>query len=206
MAPALIGWQRCCPGAQAARRSPAGAPPDYAPPSGPTLRRRGLHGYRRADFGRSRERSGAPAHTLAGTEPHLVAWATIPPTGWKLVTLAREEIVFSPSRTLSDDLVAIGWVMLGGLVGFYLIFFSFLYRRAQAVSRSISEPLAEIERMAHRIAIGDYEHALPDFEVSEFRHTAGELERMGRLLGDSNRARESAESRLTDATRNCRRS
>jgi signal transduction histidine kinase/HAMP domain-containing protein len=136
--------------------------------------------------------------TLAGAEPHLVAWATIPATDWKLVTLAREEIVFRPSRTLSDDLVAIGWVMLGGLVGFYLIFFSFLYRRAQAVSRSISEPLAEIERMAHRIAIGDYQHALPAFEVSEFRHTAGELERMGRLLGDSNRARESAETRLTE--------
>ena len=136
--------------------------------------------------------------TLAGGEPHLVAWATIPATGWKLVTLAPEEIVFRPSRALSDDLVAIGWVMLGGLVGFYLVFFSFLYRRAQAVSRSISAPLAEIERLAHRIAIGDYEHALPDFEVSEFRHTARELERMGRLLGDSNRARESAEARLTE--------
>ena len=136
--------------------------------------------------------------TLGDAEPRLVAWATIPATGWKLVTLAPEDVVFAPSRTLSDELVTIGWIMLGGLVGFYLFFYSFLYRRAQAVSRSIAEPLAEIERMAHRIAVGDFGHALPAFEVREFRHTAGELERMGRLLGDSNRARESAEARLTE--------
>ncbi len=88
--------------------------------------------------------------------------------------------------------------MLGGLAGFYLIFFTFLYRRARFVSRSISQPLAQIERMAHRIAVGEYEQALPAFGVSEFRHTVGELQQMGRLLGDSNRARETAEARLTE--------
>ncbi len=164
-----------------------------SPAAGPQFGRGELPAIR-AKFGGA----ASGTATLASAEPHLVAWATIPSTGWKLVTLAPEEAVFGPSRTLSDDLVAIGWIMLGGLFGFYLIFFTFLYRRAQAVARSISEPLAEIERMAHRIAIGYYEHALPAFEVSEFRHTAGELERMGRLLGDSNRARESAETRLTE--------
>ena len=48
------------------------------------------------------------------------------------------------------------------------------------------------------IAIGEYEQALPAFGVSEFRHTVGELQQMGRLLGESNRAREAAESRLTE--------
>jgi signal transduction histidine kinase len=81
--------------------------------------------------------------------------------------------------------------------GFYLAFW-FLYRRARVVSRSISEPLSQIERMAHRIAVGEYEHALPEFAVREFRHTVGELGHMGRLLGDSNRAREAAEARLTE--------
>jgi len=155
----------------------------------------------RAVFQAARGKLGAEPSgtaTLEGAEPYLVAWATVPSTGWKLVTLAPEAAVFGPSRSLSDELVAIGLVMLGGLVAFYLFFFSFLYRQARAVTRSISEPLTEIERMAHRIAIGEYEHALPAFEVNEFRHTAGELERMGRLLGDSNRARESAESRLTE--------
>ena len=88
--------------------------------------------------------------------------------------------------------------MLAGLVGFYLVFFTFLYRRARFVSRSIAEPLTQIERMAHRIAVGEYEQAAPAFGVSEFRHTVGELQRMGRLLGESNSARADAESRLTE--------
>ena len=108
------------------------------------------------------------------------------------MSIVPEQAVFGPSRTLNSDLAAVGWVMLAGLAGFYAIFFTFLYRRARVVSHRIAEPLRQIERMAHRIAVGDYEQASPEFGVSEFRHTVGELQRMGRLLGDSNRARENA--------------
>ena len=135
---------------------------------------------------------------LDGQSPHLVAWETIPAVGWKLMSLVPEQAVFGPSRTLNRDLAAVGWVMLAGLAGFYVIFFTFLYRRARVVSHRIAEPLRQIERMAHRIAVGDYEQVSPEFGVSEFRHTVGELQRMGRLLGDSNRAREDAEARLTE--------
>ncbi len=135
---------------------------------------------------------------LDGQSPHLVAWETIPSVGWKLMSLVPEQAVFGPSRALNRDLAAVGWVMLAGLVGFYIVFFTFLYRRARIVSHGIAEPLQQIERMAHRIAVGDYEQASPEFGVSEFRHTVGELQRMGRLLGDSNRARADAEARLTE--------
>ena len=135
---------------------------------------------------------------LDGREPHLIAWQTIPSVGWKLMSVVPEQAVFGPSRALNEDLAVVGWIMLAGLVGFYIVFFTFLYRRARHVSQSISHPLEQIERMAHRIAVGEYEQTLPSFGVSEFRHTVGELQQMGRLLGDSNRAREAAESRLTE--------
>ncbi|HEX9707422.1 MAG TPA: ATP-binding protein [Steroidobacteraceae bacterium] len=157
--------------------------------------------YRREDFaeiGKLLLTQPSGNGRLDGDEPHLVAWQTIPSVGWKLMSLVPEQAVFGPSRALNEDLAVVGWVMLGGLIGFYLIFFTFLYRRARFVSRSISQPLALIERMAHRIAIGEYEQVSPEFGVSEFRHTVGELQQMGRLLGDSNRAREAAEARLTE--------
>ncbi len=157
--------------------------------------------FQRADFADIARLLGAQpsgSARLEGPEPLLVAWQTIPSAGWKLMSLAPEEAVLGPSRALSRDLAAVGWVMLAGLVGFYLVFFAFLYRRARVVSRSIVEPLTQIERMAHRIAVGEYEQAAPAFSVSEFRHTVGELQRMGRLLGESNSARADAESRLTD--------
>ncbi len=157
--------------------------------------------FRRADFAEIARLLGAEhagSARLEGPEPLLVAWQTIPSAGWKLMSLVPEEAVLGPSRALSRDLTIVGWVMLAGLVGFYLVFFTFLYRRARYVSRSIAEPLTQIERMAHRIAVGEYEQAAPAFGVSEFRHTVGELQRMGRLLGESNSAREEAETRLTE--------
>ena len=157
--------------------------------------------YRRPDFaeiGNLLKTQAAGIGRLEGAAPQLVAWVTIPSVGWKLMSLVPEGAVLGPARTLSRDLAALGWVMLAGLVGFYLVFFTFLYRRARIVSRSIAEPLTQIERMAHRIAVGEYEQTLPPFGVSEFRHTVGELQSLGRLLGDSNRARAEAESRLTE--------
>ena len=71
---------------------------------------------------------------LDGPSPHLVAWETIPSVGWKLMSLVPEQAVFGPSRALNRDLAAVGWVMLAGLAGFYVIFFTFLYRRARIVS------------------------------------------------------------------------
>ena len=157
--------------------------------------------FRRADLaaiGNLLQAQPSGVSRLDGPQPHLVAWKTIPSVGWTLMSLVSEEAVSGQSRALADDLAVIGWIMLAGLAGFYLIFFTFLYRRARVVSRSISKPLSQIERMAHRIAVGEYEHPLPEFGVSEFRHTVGELRHMGRLLGDSNRAREAAEARLTE--------
>ncbi len=157
--------------------------------------------YRRADLagiGKMLRTEPAGSGRLGGSEPHLIAWQTIPSVGWKLMSLVPERAVFGPSRALNRDLATVGWIMLAGLVGFYLIFFTFLYRRARYVSRSIAEPLTQIERMAHRIAVGEYDQASPQFAVNEFRHTVGELQQMGRLLGDSNRAREAAEARLTE--------
>ncbi len=157
--------------------------------------------YRRTDFaeiGKLLRTQPSGSGRIDGSEPHLIAWQTIPSVGWKLMSLVPEQAVFGPSRALNDDLAGVGWIMLGGLIGFYLIFFTFLYRRARHVSRSISHPLEQIERMAHRIAVGEYEQVLPEFGVREFRHTVGELQQMGRLLGEANRAREVAEARLTE--------
>lgn len=126
---------------------------------------------------------------LAGPEPYLVAWQTIPSVGWKLMSLVPEQAVFAPSRALNRDLATIGWVLVAGLAGFYAFYLAVLYRRARYVSRSIAEPLAQIERMARRIAVGQFEQAPPEFHVGEFRHTVGELSRLGRLLGDADRAK-----------------
>jgi signal transduction histidine kinase len=169
--------------------------------SADTFKPEEFNAYQRSDLAQIGEllrTQPAGSARLDGPQPHLVAWQTIPAVGWKLMSVVPETAVFGPSRTLNQDLAAVGWVLVGGLVSFYAVFFTFLYRRARYVSRSITEPLMQIERMAHRIAVGEYEQASPEIGISELRHAVRELEQLGRLLGDSNRAREEAEARLKD--------
>ncbi len=157
--------------------------------------------YHRKDFaaiGDLLAREPVGIGRLDGPRPHLVAWHTIPTAAWKLMTLVPEDAVLAPSRALSEELAIIGWIMLGGLAGFYAIFFTYLYRRAHHVSKTISRPLEQIEHMVRRISVGDYEQKTPQFGVREFQHTVGELQHLGRLMGDSDRARQSAEARLTE--------
>ena len=97
------------------------------------------------------------------------------------MSLVPEQAVFGPRARSAGTSRPIGWIMLAGLVGFYLVFFTFLYRRARVLSHRIAEPLTQIERMAHRIAVGEYEQAIPEFGVTEFRHTRGRAAAAGPL-------------------------
>ncbi len=128
--------------------------------------------------------------------PHLVSWETVTATSWTLVVMVPEAEVFASATALSARLATIGWIMLAGLVGFYALFFTFLFWRARKVSSVIAAPLKEIEGISRRVAGGEYELRPAGFAVAEFQQTLDALVHMGSVLGDSNRARAAAEETL----------
>lgn len=89
--------------------------------------------------------------------PRLASFDTVPQTGWKLVIIAPTDRIFASARGLNERLQTIGFVMLGVLFAFYMLFFAFLLFRARKMSDLIAQPLSEITRlidtMGHREAL-----------------------------------------------------
>ncbi|EIK52427.1 hybrid sensory histidine protein kinase [Stutzerimonas stutzeri TS44] len=108
---------------------------------------------------------GVQPVTLGG-RPHLVAWETIEPTGWRLLTVVDEADVFSQTNALASRYQQIGYLLIAGLVLFYLLFFAFMWLRARRLSQQLLSPIAGISRMIDQIGQGS---RLPQQIRSEIR-------------------------------------
>lgn len=131
----------------------------------------------------------------------IVSWATIPETGWKLLITVPENKVYATSQSLASRLNTLAWIMVGGMLVFYVIFFSILFRRAKQMSEFISQPLEHIDNMVKSVASGQYKQQPPDFPVDELSRTAHGIVQMGMQLDDASQSRELAEQALVQLTR-----
>lgn len=144
-------------------------------------------------------------HDSGLTQAHLngkqiVSWATIPETGWKLLITVPEHNIYAPAQSLSARLNTLAWLMVGGMLVFYFIFFILLYRRAREMSEFISQPLALIDTMVAGVANGHYLQAAPAFPVRELKHTAEGIVSMGSQLNSARISRDLAEEALNVRT------
>lgn len=90
------------------------------------------------------------------TGPSLVAWRTIPTTDWKLVVVVAEDHLLAHVRQVGSNFNRVGIGMLLLLLGFYAVFFTWVYRTAQQQSSALTEPLQALGAMARRIAGGAF--------------------------------------------------
>jgi len=132
--------------------------------------------------------------TLKGK--HIVSWSTIPETGWKLLVTVPEHEVYAPAQSLADRLNRLAWLMVGGMLLFYLIFFTVLWRRARQMSEFISQPLQHIDGMVRDVAAGNFQQAVPEFQVEELSRTAQGIVQMGSQLDAAGKSRDQAQQAL----------
>lgn len=131
----------------------------------------------------------------------MVSWATIPETGWKLLITVPESNVYATSQSLATRLNTLAWLMVGGMLLFYIVFFSLLFRRAKQMSEFISQPLEKIDNMLKNVADGQYQQIAPNFNVSELSRTGQGIVKMGSQLHEASKSRELAEEALLLLTR-----
>ncbi|MBF0588407.1 MAG: response regulator [Magnetococcales bacterium] len=136
--------------------------------------------------------------SLGGTTK-LAAWSQIPETGWRLLLLAPESEVNARADTLGEQVKHIAWLMIAGMIAFYAIYFMMLYQRARRMSRTLSEPLLEINHIAHGFSKGKYDQHPPTFEVTELTETSHHVVQMGWDMKQEILARRAAEKRLESA-------
>nr|WP_254621514.1 ATP-binding protein [Stutzerimonas stutzeri] len=127
----------------------------------------------------------------------LVAWTTVPQTGWHLLAVVDEAQVFSQTNALASHFQQIGYLLIGGLLVFYLLFFAFIWLRARRLSQALLTPLAGISRMMAAIGSGQWRPQPPEAsairEVDELtQHTLA----LGGRLETSEAQRSQAQERL----------
>jgi len=116
---------------------------------------------------------------------HLAGWATIPQTGWKLLTLTPTSEVMADA---AQPHATIRRTVLGSALGLVLLLLLgswFATVRSRRAAVRLTTPLEEIARMANQTGDGKYLHRLPPGWFEE-QHLAGEaLLRLGeKLQGD----------------------
>ncbi len=102
-----------------------------------------------------------------GTAPYLLAQATEPVTGWKLMVLADKGRILAPIHALEHQARTIGFAAIAAMLLFYVLFFVYLLLNARRISRRISEPVAEIARRSGEIARGSYDIAFTASGIEE---------------------------------------
>ena len=128
--------------------------------------------------------------------PRLVAWTTVPQTGWHLLAVVDEAKVFSQTNALASRFQQIGYLLIGGLVLFYLLFFAFIWLRARRLSQSLLTPIDGIARMMAAIGLGQWRPGAQASEIRELDELTQRTLALGGQLETSEARRTQAQERL----------
>ncbi|MFM1782475.1 MAG: hypothetical protein RIS14_228 [Pseudomonadota bacterium] len=131
-----------------------------------------------------------------GGKVHLVAWTTIEQTGWRMMTVVAEEDIFQQTNALAARFTQIGYLLIAGLVFFYLLFFTYMWVRSRSLSARLEKPIIGVSSMMDQIGNGLWKPAKAVSEISEFDAMAEHASVMGQRLGQSEDERQQAQQRL----------
>lgn len=125
--------------------------------------------------------SGVLSMPLNGRQ-HLVAWATIPATNWHLLMVVDEAEVFSQTNALANHYRNIGYLLIAGLVLFYLLFFAIMWGRTRNLSDKLKAPIAGIAAMLQAIGKGNLHPPKPQSDIAELEGIIADVQVMGDQL------------------------
>lgn len=112
----------------------------------------------------------------------FVAWSTIPETQWKLLLIVDENKMYHDSRLLEEKYQNIGYMMIYGLIGFYIIFLAYIWYSSKKMTAYISTPLAQIQNMLYQISNGHFNLTHRAYKLKEIDETANSIVSMGHKL------------------------
>lgn len=75
---------------------------------------------------------------------YLISQESIPETGWRLIVLVDESMIYEPINSLKKKTDWIGYIAIGLMITFYLLFFSYLLRKSSRIAFKIAAPIQEL--------------------------------------------------------------
>lgn len=131
-----------------------------------------------------------------GQQSKLVAWNTVPSTNWHLLMVVDERNVYAETETLSQHYKHIGYLMIGGLVLFYILFFAFMWWRARHLSSALLTPIQGIQDMMAEIGRGHWNPERPESQIQELQNMVQHTINMEEQLQHSEQQRNRTQQRL----------
>ncbi len=131
-----------------------------------------------------------------GGRPQLVAWTTVAQTGWHLLAVVDEAEVFRQTHTLASRYQHLGYLLIAGLVLFYIGFFAFMWWRARRLSQALLRPIAGISRAMGEIGLGRWRPQPVQAQIRELDEMARHTLAIGQQLEHSETQRSHTQSRL----------
>ncbi|KGX85133.1 ATP-binding protein [Pontibacillus litoralis] len=141
------------------------------------------------------QHKGMSTVTLQGEE-QVVAWSTVPSTGWKLMVIVQGENIYNNITTVNEKLLRIGAFMIAGLFLLYVVYMLYLSKYARKMSYQFSAPLMEMNDMVHEIGEGDYFQQRKIYDIQELDDISSSIQVMGETLGKANIALHNAQQEI----------
>ncbi|MCQ4253962.1 sensor histidine kinase [Stutzerimonas stutzeri] len=140
--------------------------------------------------------SSGVQQVMLGGRPQLVAWTTVAQTGWHLLAVVDEAAVFRQTNALASRYQQIGYLLIAGLVLFYIGFFALMWLRARQLSGALLTPIAGISRMLGEIGVGRWRPEPTHAQILELDEMSRHTQEIGSRLAYSESERWEAQRRL----------
>ncbi|WP_406667081.1 ATP-binding protein [Gallaecimonas sp. GXIMD1310] len=146
-----------------------------------------------------RKNPGGTMNLLIGGKQKMVAWTTIPANSWVLLSIVDEGTLFANTEALSYRYKLVGYLMIGGLAAFYLLFFLYIRGRSQDLGETLSKPMDTLTGKVQSIEAGHYLQQSEPQPLLELQQFSDSVCAMGQALGRTVEALEISETRLRQA-------
>ena len=141
------------------------------------------------------EDAGVIALSLDG-QAKLAGWATVPETGWRLITVVDEAAIFARTNELAHHYRNIGLLLIVGLALFYLVFFAGMWVRSRQLSRQLQRPIERIGEMMKEIGRGRWHPQAGPTRIAELETMADTTRQVGRQLAELDAAHREARAQI----------
>lgn len=127
---------------------------------------------------------------------HLIAWSKVNMAEWRLLAVVDENVVMQEPLHLARHFREIGYLMILGLIAFYIVFFAYLWMRARRLSLQLNAPVVGLCNMMREIGQGNWAPQPPQSAIKELTTIANHAMDMGQQLARAESRRGAIQQRL----------
>lgn len=127
---------------------------------------------------------------------YLISQKIIAETGWRLMVLLDESVVYAPMYKLKDQTNRIGFAAITIMVVFYLLFFFYLLRKSRRIASKIADPIKELSTVTSNLGLQPENRIKTHSDIQEVEQLAQNFNEVSSKLDE--RTREYVQSQIRE--------